>query len=65
MIVKVERNSIIQYAERHNEMMSSMAQADSPVAAAIASKESHQKESAMLDMVSKTSLNWFILSILL
>lgn len=55
MIVKIERNSIIQYAERHNQMMNSSSphspHPDSPVNFAATHKESQQKESALLDMV--------------
>jgi hypothetical protein len=50
MIVKAERNSIIQYAERHNQVMSYTAQMDSPDRMANTAKENVQVESAMFDM---------------
>ena len=61
MIVKIERNSIIQYAERHNQMVNSMTPFDAQVisATAINGYENQPKESAFLFMVSKHYFKMF------
>ena len=53
MIVMLERNSIIQYAERHNQMVNSMTPFDAHVISAttINGYENQPKESAFLFMV--------------
>ena len=52
-IVKVERNSIIQYAERHNQMMNSSSPPQTPNNNFVTIKEGAQKESTLLEMVPR------------
>lgn len=55
MIVKIERNSIIQYAERHNQLMNTATPMDAQAMSTTAvstSYENQPKESACLFMVN-------------
>jgi hypothetical protein len=52
MIVKIERNSIIQYADRHNQMTYTGSRPQTANNNLIVAKEVNQKESSLLEMVS-------------
>lgn len=52
MIVKIERNSIIQYADRHNQMTYPGSRPQTAHNNLIVTKDVNQKESSLLEMVS-------------
>jgi hypothetical protein len=65
MIVKSERNSIIQYSDRHSQLTNTMSPQEILNKKASTLRESCMKESSLIEMVSKVSFDLLLFSNLL
>lgn len=57
MIVKTERNSIIQYSDRHSQVINTLSPQEILNKEALTLRESCMKESSLIEMVSKLSIS--------
>ena len=61
MIVKSERNSIIQYSDRHSQMISTLSPQEISNKKAVTLRDSCMKESSLIELVSKLLLYEWLL----